>query len=192
MYTKDLRSKLSTIYRNYVEAYDKISDQDYKAYLQTLTPGAIAPPKYHFFSDEYRETFAGEAQRYRDEALAIIDDALDRIRIKKTTAPTTEAVNYLTMLKDKPDLTEGDIENALTTYGENYSAYNAIRNLADTNNIRGVDASDLDRLENELREYVLPAFSRFGVIDAENGHATEGALAMFDSLTLGNLPEISF
>lgn len=192
MTTSELKQKLITIYNNYVEAYDKISDQDYKAHLMNLGAGSITPPKYKFFSTDYRDKFAEMAIKYRDEALAIIDDALDRIRIKKTEAPTTEAVNYLAMLKDKADISEHDIEDALSTYGDNYSAYNAIRSLADSNEIRGVGISDLDVLETEIRDNIIPVFNRFGVIDAENGHATQAVVSMFEGIILGSLPELVF
>ena len=192
MKTQELKDKLVGIYRKYVDSYTKLSDQDYKAYLQTLTPGAVTPAKYRFFIDDYRDKFAELATQYRDEATAVIDDALTRIRAKKTESPSTDAVNYLALLKEKPDLSEYDIDDALSTYGDNYSAYNAIRALADEHDIYTVGQSPLDKLEDELREYIQPALNRLSVIDAENGHATEGALSMFENVSLAGLPELVF
>lgn len=192
MTTKELKDKLVGIYRKYVDSYTKLSDQDYKAYLQTLAPGTVTPTKYRFFIDDYRDQFSELATQYRDEATAVIDEALARIRAKKTESPSTDAVNYLALLKDKPDLSEYDIDDALSAYGDNYSAYNAIRALADEHKIRTVGQSILDKLEDELRDYVQTALNKMSVIDAENGHATEGALSMFESVTLAGLPEMVF
>ena len=192
MTTHEIRTKLARIFRDYVDTYQRLSDRDYKDYLITLPPGARTPMKGKFFSDEYRDMFAEKCYSCREEATAVINDAIKQIRIKKAEAPADSTMNYLSLLKEKIDLNEYDINGALDLYGDNYSAYNAIKALATSRDILSVDDSALDQLERGLAEDIQPFFNKLTVFNAENGHATESIADMFEAIALRDLPDATF
>ncbi len=180
-----IKKDLSKLYHEYIDLYNQYADIAYKTELQNLKAGDRAPQKGGLKTDDLREKFNNQAYDIKTKALDIIDTNIDALKQEKTSAPSVDATNYITLLRTRNDITDRDIDDAINAYGDNYSALKAIQSIARDKNIR-VDAySPIDTLLAGLDE-VKANVQRMSAYDAErsNGLAT----VMFDTTLDMSLP----
>ena len=190
MNTKTIKDNLKTIYGDYCKEYQRGADASYKRRLSELKAGDVAPASRGFFYADDRDRFAERASDYREKARAVVDDAMQEVRVRKTDSPTTEAVNYINLLRNKHNVTEEEISNAVERYGDNYSCYHALRDIAEDNHVLTLDVHPLDKITEGL-ENTLSSINQMGVINAERGRCTDGASSVFGMSIDINIPDYS-
>ena len=186
--TSTLKQKLSELYSKYINVSQQMLDLDYKKKLSELKPGQKAPEQYRFFFPEDREALDEQLGAYREECRALLDDATANVKKLMTDAPSDDAVNYLTVMKLKSDITVNDIENALERYGDNYTAYNAIKGIAIENEIRGIDEHILDGITRGLDD-ITAQVNRINAVTVEIKGASRGSASMFDMMLDMSIPD---
>ena len=92
------------------------------------------------------------------------------------------------LLKEKPEITESDIETALSAYGDNYSAFNAIRGIAKAHNINDIGESVLDALESGLMDARKSLEKMINVASTP----TKGVIELFKAMNVESLPDAIF
>lgn len=185
--TSKLKTQLSDLYHRYVDSYQRALNDSFSKKIREIKPGEVTP-KPALFYDEDRDTFADVCMKYREEGITLIDNALAEIRAKKTDAPDSDAVNFLTVFRTKTKISEDDIMDALDRYGSNYTMYNALRDLAVEHNIYSVSHHPLDEIEEGLNA-IRSSISKMSVADCNDGHAREGYASMFDLSLDMNIPD---
>lgn len=191
MDTRKLKDEIFKLYDEYLESYLIASDIAYDIKLRSLNAGEAAPKKGGLYYEDNRERFNDKAVDLRNKALNIINKALDEIVKVKTAAPSTDAVNYLTLLKSKTQITEEEINNALTTYGENYAVCKALMDLASERKIYGVMYNlDVDKIEAGLKN-IIPSVERWSSIDAESG-LSQGSVSFAKMMIEQDIPDAKF
>ena len=186
MRTNELKEKLATVMNKHLEDFNRLKDADYRNTLSGLSAGQTAPAWYKF-SPIYQDKYSEICENHRAEANSLIEDALHRIRAKKTEAPTQDATNYLLLLEKKPAISENDITTALEAYGDNYSAYCTIKGIAQAHEILSIDDPDLDTAEDALSQDIQPGIYK---IISPLSYPTAGLVAMFNTMTLSEIPDM--
>lgn len=165
--------------------FEYLRDADMRATRSELQPGQTAREWYRF--NKYQDQYAEKCSKNLAEADALIEDALRRIRAKKTEAPTQDATNYLLLLEKKPAISENDITTALDAYGKNYAAYCTIKGIAEDHEILSIPDSDLDIAEDALTQDIQPGFYK---IISPISYPSAGLVAMFNTMTLSEIPDM--
>lgn len=101
-------------YKNNYEAMRKASETKYKT---TLQPGAIFHQKNGFYFEEDRQAFNAVCNRLKVKAHDIITKAELEVMEKNLTAPSTEAVNVVTLLNTRQNVSADEIDQLMTKYG---------------------------------------------------------------------------
>lgn len=191
MDTRKLKDELFRLYDEYLESYLIASDIAYDIKLRGLKAGEVAPKKSGLYFDDNRQRFNEKAEDLKAKALKIINKALDEIVKFKTAAPSTDAVNYLTLLKSKTKITEEELNNALTTYGENYAVCKAFFDLAEERKIYGIVYNlDVDKIEEVLKN-ILASVNKWGSVAAENG-LSQGSNDFEKMWIEQDIPDVTF
>lgn len=180
-----IKQDLSKLYHEYIDTYNKFADMAYKAELQKLKAGDRAPEKGGLKTDALRDKFNEKAYDLKAKALNIIDSSIDALRQEKTAPPSVEATNYITLLKTRDDITDHDIDDAISAYGDNYSALKAIHSIAKDKDIKVDVYSAVDTILNGLNE-VKANVQRMSAFDAERSNHL--ATTMFDTSLDMSLP----
>ena len=124
-----LKKQLEQIFKDFVRDYAQYSSVSRDAYMRTLQPGATVPEENQIFGDMVAE-FEAKAAEYRQKADAILDAKIDEVIAEKTASPSNEAVNVITLLDARNNVTEEDIKDVLDTYGDNYQVYRSLQDIA--------------------------------------------------------------
>lgn len=182
MNTQIVKDNIKQLYRDYAFAWQTISEDSWKKKVMSLKPGESAPKKGELFFTEDIDRFREQADGFRQRGLAEVEAVLDRVGEVKAAAPSTEACNYISMLRDRKNLTDRDIEVALLHYGDNYSAHNAIIDIADDNKIRGfIRTTPLDAIENRFGE-IRDNLNQMNVFTAQRQNPTSGYVTMVEMM----------
>jgi hypothetical protein len=144
---------LKKIIRDYQEGYIKACAASRDAYMKTLAPGAAVPQEGRIYRQTEKDEFKSKCNGYKALANAALDGLLNTLGDAVTAAPSTDAVNAITLLSMRANADKKDFERLLTKYGENVQAYKTIVSIAHD---RGVDEyprmhpeeATLDSIEN--------------------------------------------
>ena len=189
MNTETTKTNIKNIYRSYSETYKAISDSSWRRKIMDLSPGEPTPQKGVLYYADDAENFRFEAVDLRQKGLAEVQTALDRIAEVKAEAPSSEAVNYITMLRDKKNITDHDIDIALKHYGHNYSAHNAIMDIAEDRKIYGFTrGTELDAIEKRFSE-IHDNLSRMGTDAYTAQKQSGGGYTAMMELLIDEIPD---
>lgn len=172
--------ELKSIISQFKDSYRIACDSSRNEYMKTLSAGARVPKEGILYGNERRQEFESMCAGYRDKALALLNKVLSDLHDKMTEAPSTDAVNSITLLGLRKNISQSEIENLLERYGDNPQAWNTIVSIARDHNISSFgdhpiegQISDINDLSRSL-ERVLSTRS------AIDGHATDGFLSMVE------------
>ena len=185
--TSELKKELSTTYHAYCDDYKRALDNSFSKKIKELKPGEVAPKKSLFYQEDI-DGFSDVVHKYRERGRELIEDALKRIREKKTDAPDSDAINFLTVFRTKKNVSEADIMDALERYGDNYSMFCALRDFAVEHNIYTITPHIYDEVETGLN-YILDSINKMSVNDCNDGHAGDGFASVFDMMIDMNIPD---
>lgn len=109
----------------------------------------------------------------------IVSSIENEVSRRKSDAPSTEAVNAITLLNMRDNVTSGDIEAAAARYGDNYTAYKAIQEIGRKHKVWLPEVHEVEALEDGLSS-VTKVISSMTPDFAENGRWSAGYSSMID------------
>ena len=120
---------------DFCTAFDEDVKGSYRRKLDAMQPGDTVPEGGKFFTDEERTAFKSKAAQFSDMIAAELDKAEESVNAAIAAAPTAEATNYINVLAARANVTETEINAALDKYGDNYAAYNAIKEIGEKHKV---------------------------------------------------------
>lgn len=179
MYSNEVVNKeLKSLLSQFKDSYKMASESSRNEYMKTLVPGAEIPKTGVIYGDNRVREFESMCDGYRGKMKSIIADVSSDLKDKETEAPSTEAVNSITLLSMRKNVTEDEIDNLLTRYGDNQQAWRTINSIAKDHNIHVFrdheNEGKLSRV-NDLEANLDRALSASSAI---SGHASDGYLSM--------------
>lgn len=148
--SRTINSELKALVAAFRNSYQEHCKRSRDAYMGTLHAGAAIPPADHLYPGDEKTEFENECVGFRQKANDIISSALEDISVKKSEAPTPEAVSVLQLLSlRKGSISGEEIQNLADRYGDNYQVCKTLVSIA---------------LEHDLNEF---AFATIGLDDKE-------------------------
>ena len=178
--------ELKKIMRDFLDSYKSIGIQSRDNYIKTLAPGSPLPKEGIIYGEYGKELFSDKCREYRNKAHQIVDFHLNETKRKETEAPSTEAVNSITLLKLRDDVTEKDISDLLDRYGENPQAYRAINSVAREHKILSFGDHPISQSRENL-ETLSASIDK--AISPGNEHISDGFVSIFDMTIDSAFPE---
>ena len=114
---------------------------------EQLQPGETLPKVKGIATEKQRAIYKEASMPLINEAMAEIEKIQAHVDAVKGAAPTQEAVNYITMLSLRANITQEDIEVATKIYGENYNAMRTINDIARQHDLAPVGVSPVEDIE---------------------------------------------
>lgn len=133
MYLKGVKDSLKNINNEFQKECKNAVDRSHHISLSRLKPGEAAPAP-GFLTPEIQEELRASVGRLANRAQAVLEDALREVREAKAEAPSTEAVNAITMLRGNKHVSESELNALMEVYGDNYLTHKAICDLAREHN----------------------------------------------------------
>lgn len=121
---------LKKIIRDYQEGYNNACAASRDAYMKTLAPGASVPQAGRIYRQTEKDEFKSKCNGYKALANAALDGLVSSLGSAVTAAPSTEAVNSITLLSMRANAEKKDFDRLLSAYGENVQAYKTIVSIA--------------------------------------------------------------
>lgn len=140
----NLRPTLKKILDDFTDDFTRTAEDSRKEYLQTLGPGAVVPGNGRIYDAQRRGEFMERTSRRAADAHAAISRRVDEVKRLMTDPPSTDAVNTITMLANRDNLTLQDLEFAAERYGKNYQAYKTLASIGAKKQVRGLGNHPLD------------------------------------------------
>lgn len=180
MYLDEKANKeLKSILSQFVDAYRIVCENSRNAYMKTLAPGAQIPKEGMIYGEDFKDEFDSMCAGYRNKALEIVEKKLSELRDKTTEAPSTEAVNSIALLNMRKDITEDEIDNLLTRYGDNAQVWKTLVSIAKEHDIYTFrELNDLDEKVQTLVDLEKNLEKTLSVMSALAGHATESFMSL--------------
>ena len=124
-------AELKAIMRDYNKTFRDLSNAEYNEKLLSLKPGENAPTKGKLTGTR-RERMENKAAECRSKVADILNREMTEVNKKLTAAPSTEAVNTITLfnMRDSKSITPEMINTLLDEYGDNVQSYEAIKDIA--------------------------------------------------------------
>lgn len=177
------------ILKEYAGAFTRACDDSRKTLIETLKPGAKIPDAGKIYGDAFRDQFIKTADEYKGRALKIIDDEIRTVNARLAEAPSTDAVNSISLLAMRQNVTIGEVERLLNTYGSNAQAYDAIKDIAYSKGIKGINNNPIAVKAEMLADARHNIEKTINISEAERGHANDGYLAIVGAMIDGALAE---
>ena len=178
----ELKRKLREILEEYAEKAEFFKETAKETKLKNLGNYQTVPGDNYLrsFTPEDAAAFEEAIKPLKESGILLVAEYLEKIQKVRTEAPTSEAVNYVSMLKLKKDITEKDISNAVDVYGNNYIVYESIAAIAHDNEIY-IDDNPLDSIEESI-ERIYDDVKKMSAKDAERQTkvSIQFALMLFD------------
>lgn len=137
---RDLKSVLSSFRSSYKMACESSRVE----YIKTLSPGARLPEAGKIYGNDAREEFKSLCRGYQQRVCEISEKYVDELKEEATTAPSTDAVNSITLLSLRNNISENEVRDLLDRYGDNVQAYKAIKSIAVEKGIRVFNDHPID------------------------------------------------
>ena len=112
-----INKELKALVNEYRDSYEALRQKSEAKYKTTLQPGATFHPQKGFYYEEERAAFNSVCDRLREKAHALVDGATLDIMAQNTAAPSTEAVNVVTLLNARQNVSADEIDQLMTKYG---------------------------------------------------------------------------
>ena len=173
------KERLREITNDFMNEYAGYCVQSRNEYLKTLKPGTPTPSEGKIYGDAFLRSFNERADFYRSKVDALLGGKLDEIAKVKTTAPSSDVVNLLTMLSFRDNINENDIDEVMQAHGDNYQAYRALQDIAKKHNVRIYQDHPLVSQEEVLKsaKKALDSFMTYDGVSARGNSFAEFLLA---------------
>lgn len=127
---ESVSEKAVGVARELVESYRDILDDDYSSYMASLKPGETVMPKGRIMGDESKRKLIEACGRARESMSAVFDEARTEAGDEMAEPPSAEAVSYIQTLRGRKRVSQTEIDAAIRKYGDNWSCYQAISDVA--------------------------------------------------------------
>lgn len=174
---KKYQNEIIKLNQEFADRFHKAAEKSRLEAMEGLKPGDTVPKTGIIYGDANRRFFEQEAGKIRDRGYAVIERARADLQRQITEAPKQDAVNAVAMLAHRTSITRQEVENLLQVYGDNYQAYQAIKDISAKHEIY-VDASSLEKslsaIDSEAR-----AVQSWTLTQAEHGNAASDSAIAF-------------
>lgn len=184
-------TELKAITKEYAKDFKNMCERSKEDHIKSLQPGDPMPREGVLYGDAAKERFNARAAEHRTKALSIVDSELAKIQEEMTKAPSTDAVNTLTLLKMRNKVTPEDLRPIMERYGSNNQVYDTLRDIAAQHNIRDyafesnplrVQAEKLNGLKSSLN-------NNLRIDRAQKGYASDSFMSFLDAVIDDALPD---
>lgn len=127
---ESVSEKAVGVARELVESYRDILDDDYSSYMASLKPGETVMPKGRIMGDEGKRRLIEACGRARESMSAVFNEARTAAGDEMAEPPSAEAVSYIQTLRGRKRVSQTEIDAAIRKYGDNWSCYQAISDVA--------------------------------------------------------------
>ena len=167
---------IKELLKDYSDSFRIYKQRAREEQLLKLPVGATVVPKDVELYGEYKDRFNDKVTEIKYKVKDIIDPIREDLVNQTTDAPDTDAINMVSLLTTRKNVSEDDIYNMLDRYGNNYQVYNAVKDIAIEHEIRVPD-HPIDR-ELENIDNLLANCNQLSLKGAENGHASAGFMSL--------------
>lgn len=184
----NLRPTLKKIVDDFADDFTRTAEDSRKEYLQTLGPGSVVPGTGRIYDVKLRGKFVERSSRRAGDAHMAISRRIDEVKRLMTDPPSTEAVNTITLLANRDNLTLQDLEFAAERYGDNYQAYKTLASIGAKKQIRGLGDHPLDEELSALSAMDRSMARVLTLTEAEARGASLPSFLAFLKLEVDSLP----
>ena len=186
---KNENTQIKGIISQFKDAYRTSCEASRNAYMKTLPSGAPIPKEGVIYGDDYKEEFRSMCCGYRARADEIIDGVIARLKKVMTEAPSSEAVNVVSLLKMRNNLSIEEVRDLLDRYGDNPQTWKAISSIANDHELYVgnhpiyEEMKDVEGLKRSIDKTLTPLNSNY-----TNTNTRDGFLSILNMQIDGALP----
>lgn len=168
---KNENTQIKGIISQFKDAYRTSCEASRNAYMKTLAPGSPVPKDGVIYGDDYKEEFWSMCKGFQGRANEIMDGVIDRLKNDTTEAPSSEAVNTISLLKMRNNLSRDEVTDLLDRYGENPQAWRAISSIANDHEVYVGDhpiyeeIKDVVGLKQSIDKFLTPLNNNSNLIN---------------------------
>ena len=165
---------------DFCTAYESAADASYKHKKENLGAGETIPEGGRIFEPGERADFERVAADFHGMISGELDKAESYVNTAITAAPSQEAVNYITTLSMRSNVSESELRAALDKYGENFASYQAIKDVAERNKVY-LPSSPIEDAKDQIaqKRRELDCINLSGI---EGGRISKNALLFAQAL----------
>ena len=113
----EVNKELKSMLEEFTRSYDILRKKSEDKYKTTLKPGAVFRQQNGFYYEEDRAEFQTICNKLKARAHALIDDLAAEVVNQNTTAPAQEAVNVVSIINARNEVSAEEIDALMTRYG---------------------------------------------------------------------------
>lgn len=126
----NLKEQLRQISKEFMDEYNIHCTTSRNAHIKNLRPGEPVPPEGKIYGAEYKNAFDERASFYRGKIDGILDSRIDEVKKAKAKAPEADVANTIVLLSTRDNVTDEDISDMVSAYGDNYQVYRSLQDIA--------------------------------------------------------------
>ena len=128
-----MNKALKDLTEQYRRSFEILHQKSEEKYIKSLNAGAVVHKQNGFYYDEDRQEFQAICDELREQAHKVIDGITAGLTEETMKAPSTEAVNVITLMSARKNVSADEIDNLMTKYGhECPMVYNALLEKAES------------------------------------------------------------
>lgn len=147
----NLKEQLRQISKEFMDEYNIHCTTSRNAHIKNLRPGEPVPPEGKIYGAEYQKAFDERAFFYRGKIDGILDSMIDEVKKAKAKAPEADVANTIVLLSTRDNVTDEDISDMVSAYGDNYQVYRSLQDIAKKNGSILIDHPLVEK-ENTLSD----------------------------------------
>lgn len=148
----DANGKVNKIIDDFRADFARTSESTRAKYVKELPAGARVPEQNKIFDSEEVSAFSERANKYRQDATDILNRCLDDISKAKAESPSSEAVNVLTLMSARQNVTADELSDVIRNYGSNYQVYRSCQDISVKNNLGRLADHPLQAKEQSIND----------------------------------------
>ena len=185
---KTINKELKDILAKYKDSYKSICETSRAEYMQTLPAGAEIPKEGVIYGDKYKAAFESKCLEYKNDIRKIMNDTINDLKAKATEAPSTEAVNAITLLNMRKNVTKTEIDDMLNRYGDNVQAWRTIVSIANDNDLHDFRQCEVDAQFEQVEGLSRSLENSISANKASQGYAGAGFMSLIEAQIDGTFP----
>lgn len=150
--SKSTATELKSLISQFRDTFLTTSEASRGVKIRSLNPGEKIPAKGALYDNEHIETFNAYSLSARDRMRNILDKESEDLKKKMAEAPSVEAVNALTVLNMRNNISQDEINSFIDNYGDNYQAYKAIASIASDKGLNTWKSSKVNDIDSTLKK----------------------------------------
>lgn len=167
---KEFNRNISEAYKHYAFRFKQIKQAYKENYIKSLAPGAMIPnDDFYRLDGEYRAEAEKLCSDTQIKVLEQLTRAKELIADEVTAAPTTDAVNIVSLLNMRADLKQEELDAIYTKYGDNVQIYKALGDIARKHDLNVNYENGLEE-QNERIDNLIRNAKFINVYEAENNN----------------------